>query len=245
MIDSREDRGILPDEQPIGTVLDRTCIGCGTDYRWESREGWQWPTSYCTRKCKRKCSPKRRTKLDSPGMVAADGADGMVLLLCTRCEDPFGWTPREGATGTLRPPSYCSQTCQSAAHNKRKKLRKQAQAAIAEQRQVAEQEQKRTAQVMAMSEAARELMLPAGRCLSCGKVASPTKADAKRMKREIEAKAGRTNEVRYYECPDGWWHWTRMDASLEGWRTEREISTSPASLRHQGRGAWRHIGEAR
>lgn len=244
MTATREDRGILPDEEPIGTVLDRTCIGCGVDYQWTSREGYQWPTSYCTRSCKRKSSPKRRIKLGATDKVETEAA-GMVLLLCARCEEPFGWSPREGATGTLRAPSYCSQTCQGAAHEKRKKLRRQAQVATAEQREHVDQEQRRAAEVTEMAEAARQLMLPAGRCVSCGKVASPTKADAKRMKREIEAKAGRTNEVRYYECPDGWWHWTRLNATLEGWRTEREINTSPASLRHQGRGAWRHLSDLR
>jgi hypothetical protein len=222
------DRGILPDEEPIGTTLARTCIGCGSDYEWTSREGFQWPTSYCTRSCKRKSSPKRRTKLDSPD-EAPDA--GMILLICGRCEEPFGWTPRAEATGTLLGPTYCSQTCQSAAHNKRKKDRKRAVAETVEDRE-------RTNRIMAESDAARELMLMGGKCSACGKVANPTKAAAKDAKRAIEQRSGRTNEVRYYQCDDGWWHWTRMGADLETWRAERMMTTSPASLRHRGRGGW-------
>jgi hypothetical protein len=239
-----DDRGILPDEEPIGTVLTRTCIGCGTDYEWTSREGFQWPTSYCTRKCKRKSSPKRRVRLDS----AEDADEGMVLLICARCEEPFGWIPRAAATGHHRPPSYCSQThADRAAEARRRARKKAAKETVAEtQRQADERE--RQERIEALSAAARELLLPAARCETCGKVANPTKQAAKEAKRAIEARSGRTNEVRYYQCEDGWWHWTRMDASLDGWRrhrVEQLMTESPASLRHRGRGGWNHLGETR
>lgn len=55
-------------------------------------------------------------------------------------------------------------------------------------------------------------------CIPCGKVACPTEDAAKDAKRAVEAATGRTNEVRYYRCPEGWWHWTRLDATLDGYR---------------------------
>lgn len=64
------------------------------------------------------------------------------------------------------------------------------------------------AQVAALAAAARELLLPATHCPACNKVASPTKEAAKAAKRGIEQRTGRTNEVRFYECPSGFWHWT-------------------------------------
>lgn len=58
---------------------------------------------------------------------------------------------------------------------------------------------------------------PPTHCQTCGKVACPTKDAAKVAKRTAEANTGHTNDVRYYQCPDGWWHWTRLDATLDGY----------------------------
>lgn len=65
-----------------------------------------------------------------------------------------------------------------------------------------------TAAVAAASAAARELLLPATHCPTCNKVASPTKEAAKAAKRAIEHHTRHTNEVRYYRCSAGYWHWT-------------------------------------
>lgn len=62
-------------------------------------------------------------------------------------------------------------------------------------------------------------LLPPTHCVRCDKVACPTEEAAKDAKRAVEVKTGRRDEVRYYECPEGWWHWTRMDASLDGFRS--------------------------
>lgn len=62
---------------------------------------------------------------------------------------------------------------------------------------------------------------PVMHCLPCNKLACPTEAEAKAAKRAVEARTGRTNEVRYYRCPEGWWHWTRMAATLDGFRARR------------------------
>lgn len=59
---------------------------------------------------------------------------------------------------------------------------------------------------------------PPTHCASCGKVACPTEDAAKVAKRAVEIATGRTNDVRYYQCSDGWWHWTRLDATLDGFR---------------------------
>lgn len=61
-------------------------------------------------------------------------------------------------------------------------------------------------------------LLPPTHCIPCGKVACPTEDAAKAAKRTAEIRTGRHDEVRYYECPEGWWHWTRMDANLDGFR---------------------------
>lgn len=45
-------------------------------------------------------------------------------------------------------------------------------------------------------------------CL-CGKAYSPTKADARRLRRDIEAYKHSHHEVRFYACEHGGWHWTR------------------------------------
>lgn len=63
--------------------------------------------------------------------------------------------------------------------------------------------------------------LPPTHCAACGKLACPTEDAARDAKRAVEAQAGRTNEVRYYQCPEGWWHWTRMDATLDGFRARQ------------------------
>lgn len=59
---------------------------------------------------------------------------------------------------------------------------------------------------------------PPTHCVPCGKLACLTENAAKEAKRAVEQQTGRTNEVRYYQCPEGWWHWTRMDATLDGFR---------------------------
>lgn len=61
-------------------------------------------------------------------------------------------------------------------------------------------------------------LLPPAHCLPCDKVACPTEDAARVAKRAVEQNTGRRNEVRYYQCPEGWWHWTRMDATLDGFR---------------------------
>ena len=48
------------------------------------------------------------------------------------------------------------------------------------------------------------------RCRGCQKVTAPTLADAKRIVREIRARTGESNALRYYRCPHGGWHWTQM-----------------------------------
>lgn len=45
------------------------------------------------------------------------------------------------------------------------------------------------------------------RC-ACGKVYSPTKKEASRLRREISETRGSDNPVRFYECGSGSWHWT-------------------------------------
>lgn len=42
----------------------------------------------------------------------------------------------------------------------------------------------------------------------CGKLWSPTREDAKRMRREVMEENGDRSPVRYYEHGGGW-HWTR------------------------------------
>lgn len=206
-------RGVLPErEEPVGTVLERTCIGCGEDYQWTSTEGFQWPTQYCTRRCKRQSSVRRRQRLTDPG----EATEGQVLLFCSRCGDPFAWTPRTApGESSDRPPVYCSQTCQLAIREKRKKeARRLREEARTERRENAAElaarqaDEEHAAKVSAISAAARELLLPVTHCLRCNKVASPTEQAAKDAKRGVEARTGRTNEVRYYQCGDGWWHWT-------------------------------------
>lgn len=115
-----DDRGVLPDEVPLGVTLDRVCVGCGTAYQWTSREGWQWPTSYCTRSCKRKSAATRLVNLDD----VDETPEGMRLLICAYCGEPFGWTPRAEADGILSPPIYCKPTHGTAARLARRKLRR-------------------------------------------------------------------------------------------------------------------------
>ena len=42
----------------------------------------------------------------------------------------------------------------------------------------------------------------------CGKLIAPTKADAKRLHKEVQQDNGDRSPVRYYEHAGGW-HWTR------------------------------------
>lgn len=186
----------MPSPVREGTILTRTCHHCGVEYEWISEPNNQWPTNYCTKRCKRKGSVNRRVRLQS----TRDAPDGMVLLICGRCERPFGWIVP--ADSTAAPPIVCSDTCRTAARKARRKARD-----LGPVKTVRDVERER---VEAMAAAARELLLPASHCTSCGKVASPTREAAKEAKRSIEQQARRTNEVRYYECPAGWWHWTRM-----------------------------------
>lgn len=269
-----DDRGILPDEVPIGATLTLTCPNGEHTFEWTSEPGYQMPRTYCSKKCKNRARHLRfrthRIPLDGE---ADEMAGDMRLLICTLCEDPFGWISTEGSSVT-GPPLYCSIACKERAKRLRKKARdderdagrairraeyeaavaaKQQRVANRESREGRIEEANRLRQeleqrqrqikndadrITAMSEAARFLMLPAGRCTTCGKVASPTEDTAKDTKRAIERKSGRTSTVRYYQCPDGWWHWTRMGADLDTWKAERMMTTSPASLRHRGRGGW-------
>lgn len=66
--------------------------------------------------------------------------------------------------------------------------------------------------------------LPPTDCIPCGKLACPTEDAAKAAKRGVEQKTGRTNDVRYYQCSEGWWHWTRVDATLDGFRARQRVS---------------------
>lgn len=50
--------------------------------------------------------------------------------------------------------------------------------------------------------------LPVYQTCMCGKVYGPTLAIAKNLKREIAARTGMTNPVRFYSCRFGSWHWT-------------------------------------
>lgn len=59
---------------------------------------------------------------------------------------------------------------------------------------------------------------PPTHCERCGKLACVTEQAARLAKRDVEARTGHRDEVRYYECPEGFWHWTRMDATLDGYR---------------------------
>lgn len=42
----------------------------------------------------------------------------------------------------------------------------------------------------------------------CGKVWANTKAEARRLRAEFEAYYGNHNDVRFYACKSGGWHWT-------------------------------------
>lgn len=46
------------------------------------------------------------------------------------------------------------------------------------------------------------------RC-GCGKIHSATERDAKRLRKWFARQHGHTNQVRYYQCGYGGWHWTR------------------------------------
>jgi hypothetical protein len=89
--------------------------------------------------------------------------------------------------------TYCNKTCKRKASERRARARKWAAIPV-----VAEP--------------------PPARCWPCGKLACLTEDAAKVSKRAIEARTGHIDEVRYYKCPEGWWHWTRMDATLDGFR---------------------------
>jgi hypothetical protein len=210
-VTDRTDRGVLPEDVPVGETRTIVCAGCGEEYEWTSREGWQWSTVYCTKACKRRASYRRRVKLADPEQAAP----GMRLLWCARCGNPFGWTPRDPASSSDAPPLLCGDTCRVAMRERRKKARLAAKADEKAARRETEAQAAERAEQEAddarrteMAEAARALLLPATHCIPCGKVASLTKEAAKEAKRAVEQRTGRTNEVRYYECPEGYWHWT-------------------------------------
>lgn len=50
---------------------------------------------------------------------------------------------------------------------------------------------------------------PLNKC-RCGKLACPTLEDAREIRAKIWAKEGGPYRCRYYKCPSGAWHWTRM-----------------------------------
>jgi hypothetical protein len=225
-------------EHPIGTEMERVCISCGQQYMWTSEPGRQRATIYCSKRCRRRKTPDRRVKRIPLTEESADAANDLALLICARCWLPFGWAPHAESSDDS-PPMYHSLSCRDAARRSRKKAR----AAARKPGQQETQEQREAAQdaehIAAISAAARELLLPASHCTACGKVASPTKQAAKDAKRAIEQRANRTNEVRYYQCPDGWWHWTRLlDSSFRRPALERAMTESPASRKHRGREGW-------
>ena len=43
---------------------------------------------------------------------------------------------------------------------------------------------------------------------ACGKWYSPTRDEARKLRREIAGHNGGHNPVRFYECESGGWHWT-------------------------------------
>lgn len=47
------------------------------------------------------------------------------------------------------------------------------------------------------------------RCL-CGKVWSPSRSQAKKLFKKIDHHVHNTDQVWFYSCPHGGWHWTRM-----------------------------------
>lgn len=50
-------------------------------------------------------------------------------------------------------------------------------------------------------------------CL-CGKVYSPTREDARRLRKDIADRNQNHEMCRFYECDHGGWHWTRR---VPGW----------------------------
>ena len=57
----------------------------------------------------------------------------------------------------------------------------------------------------------------------CGKVYSPTKDVAKKTKQYYERNKPRADEVEYYQCSYGSWHWSRLvGAAGRGLRTTKE-----------------------
>jgi hypothetical protein len=67
--------------------------------------------------------------------------------------------------------------------------------------------------------------LPPTHCVPCDKLACPTEDAARATKRAVEDRSGHTNAVRYYQCPEGWWHWTRVDATLTGFRARNKAAS--------------------
>lgn len=99
----------------------------------------------------------------------------------------------EGPIPAHRPDAtYCGKTCKRKAQERRARNRRWAQSVAPPP--------------------------PPSRCGTCRKLACPTREAAKAAKRAIEVQTGHVDEVRYYECPEGWWHWTRLDATLDGYR---------------------------
>ena len=54
-----------------------------------------------------------------------------------------------------------------------------------------------------------QMTRPTLRC-QCGKVYCLDLADAKRVRRLVARERGGDNQVRYYECRWGGWHWTQL-----------------------------------
>jgi len=44
----------------------------------------------------------------------------------------------------------------------------------------------------------------------CGKAYSPTRDEARRLRREIAGPGALLEVCRFYECDHGGWHWTRQ-----------------------------------
>lgn len=52
--------------------------------------------------------------------------------------------------------------------------------------------------------------LPSYQLCLCGKTYAATLGIAKNLKREIVARTGHEDQVRYYSCRYGSWHWTTL-----------------------------------
>lgn len=186
-------------------IVRRTtnCARCGEAFEWiENTDLADWPRTYCSKSCRMQVNRERRTT----DLANAVGTD-IRLLSCVRCGIPFAWSRPN--VDDADPPHYHSTTCQRAG----RKARQKSQVRAGQSAPTVE-----TARIVAQADAARELLLPAGKCTTCGKVANPTEQAAKEAKAAIERRSGHRNAVRYYQCPDGWWHWTSREATKDAYR---------------------------